>query len=149
MSEASRALREALLALSDSSPERALPVELAEHCRSFAARTGVSCRFVQLGPVAPLDAERTAILVAVAREGLVNAEKHAGAGTVIVSLAPEESGGVQLTVADDGTGETPAGAGSGLGVRMLADRAALLGGTVRLVQDEDGCTLRLVLPAGP
>jgi len=149
VSEASRALREALLALSDSSPERALPVELAEHCRSFTSRTGVSCRFVQLGPVDPLDAERTAILVAVAREGLLNAEKHAGAGTVIVSLAPEESGGVQLAVADDGAGETPPAAGSGLGVKMLANRAALLGGSVRLVHDEDGCTLRLVLPAAP
>lgn len=149
VSEASRALREALLALSDSSPERALPVELAEHCRSFASRTGVSCRFVQLGPVAPLDAERTAILVAVAREGLLNAEKHAGAGTVIVSLAPDESGGVVLAVADDGDGSGP-GAGTGLGVRMLAQRAARLGGTVGLLQDEEGgTTLRLSLPGAP
>ncbi|MEU7813786.1 GAF domain-containing protein [Pseudonocardia sp. NPDC049154] len=151
VSEASRALREALLALAESSPERALPVELAEHCRSFQTRTGVTCRFVQLGPVAPLDGERTAILVAVAREGLLNAEKHAGASTVIVSLAPDDAGGVQLAVADDGGVAEPAtSVGSGLGVRMLAARAERLGGRVGLIHDEDGgTTLRVALPAAP
>jgi CheY-like chemotaxis protein len=101
VSAASLALRESLLALSASSPERALPVELAEHCRSFEARTGVPARFVQLGPVAPLDAERTALLTAAVREGLLNVEKHAGAGTVVVSLGTVD-GGVQVAVADDG-----------------------------------------------
>ena len=46
----------------------ALPVELAEHCRSFEARTGVPARLVQLGAVRPLDAERTALLDGARRE---------------------------------------------------------------------------------
>lgn len=150
VSAASLALREALLALSESSPERALPVELAEHCRSFEARTGVPARFVQLGTVDPLDAERTTLLVSAVREGLLNAEKHAEADTVVVSLGTVE-GGVQVAVADDGTarpgddGEPAEGAG--IGVRLLAEKAARLGGRVSLVHDEDGgTTLRMMLP---
>ncbi|CAA9396987.1 MAG: hypothetical protein AVDCRST_MAG66-1227, partial [uncultured Pseudonocardia sp.] len=149
VSAASLALRESLLALSASSPERALPVELAEHCRSFEARTGVPARFVQLGPVAPLDAERTALLTAAVREGLLNVEKHASAGTVVVSLGTVD-GGVQVAVADDGGHAGPAGPGgegTGLGVRMLVERAARLGGRVSLVHDDDGgTTLRMLLP---
>jgi signal transduction histidine kinase len=153
VSAASRALREALFALSESGPERALPMELAEHCRSFEARTGVTARFVQLGPVDPLDVERTTLLITVVREGLLNAEKHANAGTVIVSLGEIEDG-VQVTVADDGrpdartaeAGRTRRGAGAGLGIGLLATKAARLGADVGVVQNEDGgTTLRVAV----
>lgn len=132
-----------VLALSESSPERALPVELAEHCRSFQARCGVPARFVQLAPVPRLDAERTGLLVAAAREGLLNVEKHADALFVVVSLLPSDEG-VQVVVADDGTGHpaeevTP---GTGMGLRALAERAARLGGRVSLVRDGVSLLLR-------
>ncbi|HVL85157.1 MAG TPA: GAF domain-containing protein [Pseudonocardia sp.] len=149
VSAASLALREALLALSESSPERALPVELAEHCRSFSARTGITARFVQLAAVEPLDSERTTLLVGAVREGLLNVEKHAGASMVVVSLGADD-GQVQVAVADDGSaGELDVdAAGAGMGVRMLADRAGRLGGRVSLVHDDDGgTTLRVMLPA--
>jgi signal transduction histidine kinase len=155
VSAASLALREALLALAESSPERALPVELAEHCRSFEARTGLPARFVQLGPVDPLDVERTTLLVSAVREGLLNAEKHAGAGTVVVSLGIVD-GQVHVAVADDGAGWAGEGTegevkdadGAGLGIRLLAGKAVRLGGRVSLVHDEDGgTTLRMMLPA--
>ncbi|MET9002614.1 GAF domain-containing protein [Amycolatopsis sp. Hca4] len=145
VSAAAGALRESLLALSESSPERALPVELAEHCRSFQARCGVPARFVQLAAVPPLDAERTALLVAAVREGLLNVEKHARASSVIVSLLPSDDG-VQVVVADDGTG-TEAVPGTGMGLRTLTGRALRLGGRVSLVRDDDdGCTLRAWVP---
>ncbi|MGW5722978.1 GAF domain-containing protein [Amycolatopsis sp. NPDC003865] len=145
VSAAAGALRESLLALSESSPERALPVELAEHCRSFQARCGVPARFVQLAAVPPLDAERTALLVAAVREGLLNVEKHAGASSVIVSLLPSDDG-VQVVVADDGTGGEPV-PGTGMGLRTLSGRALRLGGRISLVRDDDdGCTLRAWVP---
>jgi hypothetical protein len=54
----------------------------------------VAPRFVQLGPVRPLDGERSALPISAVREGLLNAEKHANARTVIVSLG-EAGGDVQ------------------------------------------------------
>lgn len=148
VSAASIALRESLLALSESTPERALPVELAEHCRSFEARSGVPARFVQLGDLRPLDAERTSLLVSVVREGLLNVEKHTQAYYVVVSLSATDDG-VQVVVADDGrpdpTDEPVMSCG--MGVRALSERAARLGGRVSLVRDEDGgTTLRAWLP---
>ncbi|NIH78994.1 GAF domain-containing sensor histidine kinase [Amycolatopsis viridis] len=149
VSAASRALRESLLSLSESTPERALPVELAEHCRSFESRCGLPARFVQLAPVRPLDGERTALLVCAVREGLLNVEKHAHACSVVVSLGPS-AGGVQVVVADDGTGSGDSASGTGVGLRSLAERAARMGGRVSLVRDEDGgCTLRAWVPEVP
>jgi signal transduction histidine kinase len=108
----------------------------------------VPARFVQLAPVHPLDAERTALLVAAVREGLFNVEKHAHATSVVVSLVPHDDG-VQVVVADDGAGEPieEASPGTGIGLRTLAERAARLGGRVSVVRDEeDGCTLRAWVP---
>jgi signal transduction histidine kinase len=147
VSAASAALRESLLVMGDTTPERALPVEIAEYTRSFEARTGVPARFVQLATVAPLDAERTALLVAVVREGLLNIEKHGNPHSVIVSLGSSDDGGVHLVVADDSNTEIMSSSGTGLGVRSLAERAIRLGGHVSLVRDDDGgCTLRCWLP---
>jgi signal transduction histidine kinase len=146
ISAASSALRESVLALSETAPDRALPVELAEHTRSFEARTGVPARFVQLGGLPVMDGERTALLVAVVREGLLNIEKHARPLSVVVSIGPCD-GGVQLVVADDGAALVADSRGSCLGVRSLADRAGRLGGRASLVRDDDdGCTLRVWLP---
>lgn len=150
VSAASLALREALLALAEAGPERALPVELAEHCRSFEARTGTPARLVQLGELAPLDGERTSLLTGAVREGLLNVEKHARASAVVVSIG-EVDGGVQVAVADDGCPpDEPAEPGVGFGIRLLAERAGRLGGRVSLVHDEDGgSTLRMMLPHPP
>ena len=150
VSAASWALREALLALSESSPERALPIELAEHCRSFEARTGVPARFVQLGDVRPLDVERTTLLIGAVREGLLNVEKHAEA---------EHRGGQPRRGRRRGAGRggrrrAPATAPRRAGRQRAGHPAA--GGEggparrrVSLVHDEDGgYTLRMLLPPG-
>ncbi|MEV6644127.1 GAF domain-containing protein [Amycolatopsis sp. NPDC051371] len=148
VSAATSALRESILALEDATPARALPIEIMEHTRSFERRTGVSARFVELSDVPPLDRERTAVLLAVLREGLVNVEKHAKAHAVIVSLGSSDDG-VHLAIADDGAGTREAGIpGTRLGLRSLARRAARVGATVQLLGNEDeGCTLRVWLPA--
>ena len=149
---AAGALRESLLALSESVPDRALPVTIAEHCRSFQARTGVQARFVQLGALPTLDQPRADVLVAAVREGLLNVEKHANAASVVVSLGPAD-GGVQVAVADDATGAAaPAqqAMGTGLGLASLAERVSYVAGRMSFVRDEeDGCTLRAWVPAVP
>lgn len=101
VSAASAALRESLLALGDNADEAetAAALAAAEHCRSFTDRTGVPARLVQLTSLPPLDIERTGTLVAAVREGLLNAEKHARAHTVVVSIGLAD-GGVQVAVAD-------------------------------------------------
>jgi signal transduction histidine kinase len=80
-------------------------------------------------------------LLPVLREALTNVAKHAAASDVEIELTAE-SGGVVLTVSDDGRG-LPATPGNGFGRRNLAERAERLGGGVEWSTREDGAGTRL------
>lgn len=69
----------------------------------------------------------------VAREALNNVLRHSGARRVRVNLAWDEAGAV-LEVADDGVGFDPASVRpcGGLGLRSMEERAACLGGRLRI-----------------
>ena len=83
-------------------------------------------------------------LLAVLRELLSNAARHAGASRVEVEL--EVGDAVQLTIRDDGKG-LPAGLGRRSGLANLATRAAELGGTLRVDTPPGGGTeLRWAVP---
>lgn len=77
--------------------------------------------------------------VAVLREALSNAAKHAGASRVAVSAVAGDE--FTLTVTDDGVGITPSGRRSGL--RNLEQRAATLGGALQ-VEAANGGGTRLI-----
>ena len=133
VSAASLALREALLALAESSPERALPIELAEHCRSFEARTGVPARLVQLGAGPPAgrrahDAadQRGARGAAQRREA--RRRRHRRGEPRRGGRRGAGRGGRRRRRAAARRRE--AGDGAGLGIRLLAEKAARLGGRV-------------------
>jgi signal transduction histidine kinase len=68
--------------------------------------------------------------LAVLRETLSNMARHAGASRADVTVDVSQDGILSVIVTDDGTGIPPGGRRSGL--RNLADRAAKLGGELRL-----------------
>lgn len=79
-----------------------------------------------------------------AQEALTNARKHAGAQHVAVELVYAASE-VSLSVRDDGRGTGPIVRGNGL--VGLAERAALVGGTLRVERaPQRGVVLRVALP---
>ncbi|WP_370087658.1 GAF domain-containing sensor histidine kinase [Streptacidiphilus sp. MAP12-16] len=89
----------------------------------------------------------------VAQEALHNALRHSGATTVRVELrAAPASRGALLTVADDGRGFTPAlvrRAGRHLGLVSMRDRAAGVGGTLRIESAPGkGTVVELEVPGG-
>jgi signal transduction histidine kinase len=104
------------------------------------------------GGYAPQDPAREETLFRIAQEALHNVVKHARATRAEVCI--DASGDcVRLTVHDDGVGFTPAertlttvtgasrDAGSGLGLRSMRERAATLGGTLRIVRAPERGTL--------
>jgi signal transduction histidine kinase len=104
---------------------------------------------VALSPGVDLSAYR------IVQEALTNALKHAGPGarvTVDVTFAPDR---LAIEVTDDGAGPVPdstAPDGSGSGLRGIAERVAMLGGTLSAGPGPDrGFRVRVVLPlaAGP
>jgi signal transduction histidine kinase len=145
--EATRALRESLLAMSQPPTERALEVELRRDCAAFEQRTGIRTSFVVLDhPDRELDCARAEALVGAAREALLNVEKHAGAANVVVTLSCAQAT-LQLTVTDDGDGEDERHSLAGLGLSEQQRRFARLGGRVAFEPLEDrGGVFRAQLP---
>ncbi|NUP50403.1 MAG: histidine kinase, partial [Catenulispora sp.] len=77
-------------------------------------------------------------VLAVTREALSNAARHAGASKVEVDLATAD-GFLTLRIADDGVGIEPGGRRSGLA--NIADRAAELAGETTVEPGENGGTV--------
>lgn len=146
---ASAALRSTLRSLDrPSAPAGALAVKLREDAAAFSARTGVPSHLLMLGDPAPLDPAREELLDRVAQESLRNVERHAGALEVIITLA-FQGPWVELVIQDDGVGASPSGTSGGLGLRMIREEIARLGGEARLSRSEDaGSTMRARLPLG-
>jgi PAS domain S-box-containing protein len=92
----------------------------------------------------PAPIEATAYFVVT--EALTNAARHAGSARVQVHVA-EDGDALQVTVSDDGPGGASLDGGTGL--RGLADRVALLDGSLDVVSSPDAgttVTARIPLP---
>jgi signal transduction histidine kinase len=100
--------------------------ELADN---IAKGAKIQCVFECTAPVLITDDSVGTHLYRIAQEAVRNAIRHGEARHVAISLA-EQDGMIRLTVEDDGVG-MPAGppAAKGLGLRIMAHRASLLGGT--------------------
>jgi signal transduction histidine kinase len=143
--EAAAALRGSLRVLSAPPEQVALGVAVREHCRAFQERTGTPARMIALTELPALPRSRIAALADAAREGLLNAEKHAGAESVVVSLFATGDG-VALTVSDDGVG-LARDADGGLGLTAVTDRLGRVGGRVTISPNEDrGVTRQAWIP---
>lgn len=148
--DASTALRASLRALRASPSALALSVALREDCAAFADRTGVPAELVVLDEDPPgLDASRREVLVAAVREGLLNVEKHARAGAVVVSVSRRVGDGrraLSVAITDDGRGLGD-GHRPGVGLSTTADAVGRIGGTLRVTSDgPEGTVWRVELP---
>lgn len=100
----------------------------------------------QLASGDSLEMRRRVLLVRVAEEAITNALKHGSAGAISMSLTQGIDGIMQLSIGDDGIGFGGRGPG-GTGLARLSERAAALGGSLMLREQETGRTeLRLSLP---
>lgn len=117
---------------------------LAIALRDFAAATALNfridcvCRFD--GEVAFEENGTATHLYRIAQEAIRNAVRHGRARRVEVALTNRQEA-LELRVTDDGTGLPPEGErGDGLGLRIMAHRAAMIGATIRISVLESGGT---------
>ncbi len=129
------------------------PTVLAEHgldaalraAASLAARSGL--RVTVDVDASGMDPDVEAAVYFCCAEALQNVVKHARARSARVSVRTV-AGLVQFTVTDDGRGVDPAAVDVAGGVRSLAARVAVLGGTIMLGEVETGgASLRGSVPA--
>lgn len=128
-----------------------LPAQLATLCESHQTDTGTSTTLTVTGKHRRLPAEAELTAYRTAQEALSNASKHAASAPVSVELgySAEE---VALTISNRAaTSSTQApgrlaGSGGGYGLAGLAERAALVGGTLSAGPDNGGWEVHLCLP---
>ncbi|MGB3554903.1 MAG: cache domain-containing protein [Jannaschia sp.] len=104
-------------------------------CEAFEARTGIATAFRTVVFRNRLDIEAKTALYRIAQEALTNIERHAAAGSVSVRVFGHRRGAT-LRIEDDGRGM--ARAGSGLGLRNMAERIEQLDGTLSIAGGPDG-----------
>ncbi len=148
VAEATAAMRGSLRMLTATPEQVALGVALREHCQAFQERTGILARLITLTDLPAMSDARGRMLSDATREALLNVEKHARAGSVVVSVRALHHG-VAVTVADDGVGCDPSEVDSGgLGLAAMTGRVARVGGAVTVSRNEDGgLTVRIWVPA--
>jgi len=94
-----------------------------------------------------LDGAIGAAAYRIVQEALTNVLRHAGAGSVDVEVRVAD-GWLDLRVRDDGAGPGDGASGDGQGLRGMAERAGLLGGTLTSgPADGGGFVVQARLPA--
>ena len=109
----------------------------------------VDCRFECHPALSLLDATVATHLFRIAQEATVNAIRHGHAKHITIGL--DHAGGkIALTITDDGTGlPENARKGEGMGLRLMAYRADLMGATFNAERlTPQGTRINCTLPAG-
>src|SRR5437868_9147681 len=118
-----------------------LNVALYGLAANITERFRVPCTFNGNDAVQVGDATIATQLYRIAQEAVMNAVKHAGASRIDIELA-RNGQKLTLAVSDDGCGfpqkipEPP-----GLGLRLMAHGASLIGGKLAITRNQDGGTL--------
>lgn len=120
---------------------------IQQYAEDFERRSGISCP-VQ-APRGNIEPPRATAIVAfrIIQEALTNVWKHAQASQVNITVRATGKT-LSITVADDGIGmpSTP-GDRSSLGMRGMAERARLVGGTLKVESKPgSGCAVTARLP---
>jgi len=100
--------------------------------RNFAQNTDITYEFIAPHEAIPLGADAAITVFRIAQEALTNVAKHAHATRIEVNLGVHQDS-LLLTVTDNGRGIQPthhASAAHGFGILGMAERAAVLGGTL-------------------
>jgi signal transduction histidine kinase len=143
--EASRTLKEmrALVGVlrdgtdADLAPRRGL-ADIERLARPGGEVLGVRVRVQVSGDVDAVDPAVSTALYLIAAEAVTNATRHASGATHVTVDVTASRGRVRLRVHDDGAAPTAGSAPAGFGLRGMAERASLIGGTLQAGPDPDG-----------
>jgi two-component system CheB/CheR fusion protein len=117
-----------------------LPAALERLANEMAQSTSLSCHFECEDQISLADRFTATQLFLIASEAVHNAAKHAHATKVVIHLAEKE--GIRVTVTDNGIGLPPgAERSSGMGLRIMRHRAALIEAELHLESPPQGGTI--------
>ncbi len=114
---------------------------LAELARHVGRSTGIAVQYREQLSCSSCRNEHLVQLYRIAQESVTNAVKHAHPGRIAISLDCGLDRRLILSVADDGMGRrAAAGSPGGLGIRIMAYRARMIGALLSIEDAEAGGT---------
>jgi signal transduction histidine kinase len=126
--------------------EAGLEVALRQHLPVFQKQTGIQIAYESSGAGPPLDQSVAIHVYRVLQEALNNVARHSKSARAAVRLR-YTADSVVLEVEDGGVGMANSGAGSGMGLVSMRERAELVHGNLELLPSESGGVLvRLTVP---
>ncbi len=138
--EALRELRQTVATLREPL-ESDLPLEtsLKKLVRGFEEATGITIHLMLPDSFPEMSAAHRLAIYRTAQEALTNAQKHADAQQIWLQIARQEEI-LTLRVSDNGKGLQVQEESTGFGLRGIQERAAQLGGELRLEERKGGGT---------
>jgi signal transduction histidine kinase len=137
-----------------------LPDALRQQCLNFGEKTGIDCRaeIEENVKLEFLTMEKRLQVYRIVQEALANIEKHAQAKEAIVTMRSGQNGVVCIGIGDDGkgfkspldeNGQIKSGIDkSHIGIISMKERAAILGGSLR-IESEPGEGVLVCLEFAP
>jgi two-component system NarL family sensor kinase len=125
---------------------------LAAALAHLAGEAGNGVQFAADGVAERLPVEVATVLFRIAQEGLANSARHAGANRISVLLS-QRGARLALTISDDGVGfdvdDLALHPQRGIGLRNMSERMDAIGGTMEIVSNSAGTTLRACVTLEP
>ncbi|HNB53262.1 MAG TPA: sensor histidine kinase [Anaerolineales bacterium] len=138
--EALRELRQTVATLREPlEADLPLEVSLKKLARGFEEATNITIHLMLPVAFPEMSAAHRLALYRTAQEALTNAQKHAEAQQIWLQVARQEEI-LTLRISDNGKGLSAQGENSGFGLRGIQERAAQLGGELRLEERKGGGT---------
>jgi len=143
ISSAITALRDTLVDLRTDATEDELSTGLKEFAAQVSVRSGITITN-DICPVAPVPVDIAKQFLVIAKEAVINVERHARADAASISLT-RRGDTVELSVTDNGRGFDPTRIPTDrYGIRGMAERAESIGSRLDIVADASGTTVRLI-----
>ena len=122
-------------------------------CGEFTKRTGIkyNCLIEDELDFSAFNAEQQLHIFRIVQESFTNIEKHSRSNmaSLIVRRNNQDSPGILICVSDDGQGKRNAPKESGLGMKIMRQRAVILGARLDFINESgNGFMVRLELPSG-
>src|SRR5215471_5008383 len=115
---------------------------LEELAESSSELFKIFCRFECDSPVLIRDTATSRHLYRIVQEAISNAVKHGKAKNISIQLETLDDGGITLRIKDDGIGlPEPIPRTAGMGLRIMAHRATMIGATFNAQRDRSGGTI--------
>jgi two-component system NarL family sensor kinase len=122
-----------------------LAAALEHLAEEFSQHSGMPVGFSSTGKVDKLPQVVCTVLFRIAQEALTNIERHAGAGTIALTLSRRRNE-LTLAIQDDGAGfdteDVATHPQRGIGLRNMMERLDAIGGALQITSSAAGTTVR-------